>query len=255
MNFRKKALENRNQRNENFPLTRLQNLIVQEKDTWKNEISTFDQKKDKNYKPAFLVELLNKYPWNQNLIVEQYAKISNSILKPIITDSILAVAILNQSSEPWCLELLKNVFANNLIKANLDEKLKKALITGDWDQLKEQLISGLKECENNIYAKEVLYKYYLAQANRKIDEKSKLKDSDEKQVEGEEEIPDEEDTVSKLIDLLNASNPISPPYKNIGISPADQSSFMAPGRPVNEYPSIGTNPWRADPSTLKQQWI
>ena len=325
-------------------LSPMQSFLMQ--DDWRHEISTHDKKKDAYYKPAFLADIMDKYSWGAQGILESYADYIKLKTKIDLTEEKLASYILQSQMCPWVFEFVTAAYNDKYLKAYLDDSklndnLKTAISTGKWNTVLNTILADLKNSDYPL-AQEVSNRYNMALAQTFVkhvslkprtdhqegeiveadiappaapqspaapahpgtspaapsspgaqspsntnnpssgqpnnmnsqeevvqadDEteateltikfKPEIKMEDEKPaevVEADEVMAPDSDKDNAMTDMLDVSNPMGAPYKNIGVSPFPGSGF--PERPY-EY---NVNPWQdcfrsPSPDSLKVQWI
>lgn len=158
-------------------LSQLQSFLIKNKDDWRHEVSTFDQRKDTNYKPAFLKELMDKYSWGADAIAEVYSALKKAPLKIELSEEKLATLLIQSSYFPWVQEFTTLVYNNEELKSKIIDKdlspeLKTALASGDWVSIKKSICANVIGAEHPA-AKEVGHRYLLGQALKQVTLKPK----------------------------------------------------------------------------------
>jgi hypothetical protein len=335
-------------------LSDLQAELVKSTGDWRYEVSTLDQNKDTNYRPAFLKDIMDKYSWDADAIAEAYATLKNAPLKIELSSDKLAALIFHTAYVSWLPEFTTAVynsqeFKNKIVDFDMSPTIKIALKAGNWMQIKNVLCQEISQSSHPA-AEEVNHRYLLDQAMKTVklkprkelerakeeaeqakktdsepnflsedvvrefynklkqelegrvgkelstdevvqhvlrEQEEALNDSplshdglnealersrndnshtlneslDEESLETEANGTTDQDTNmpknDPLVNILDMSNQVASPYKNLGGSPSGlaMETFLSPGRPMNEMPSIDNPLSSPSPDTLKMQYM
>jgi len=151
-------------------LSPVQSYLMQ--DDWRHEVSTFDKQKDTYYKPAFLKDIMDKYSWGAQGILESYADYIKLKTKIDLTEEKLASYVMQSQMCPWVFEFVTAAYNDKVLKAYLDdsslnETLKTAIASGKWDIVVDSILSDLTKSDYPL-AQEVGNRYNIALAQTRV---------------------------------------------------------------------------------------